>query len=78
MQDYGFSINPEQVRIDIFKPSGKWYTTIALQWNGYKDILIHTAFEQSMDEQYTGLWSGMTAVCLNPYHEHSHPLMITL
>ena len=78
MKDYGFSTDPEMVRVDIFKPSGKWYTTIALKWIGYKDVLIHEAFESSMKIQHPNNWDGMTAVCLDPYHEHSHPLMIVI
>ena len=78
MSDYGFSTNPENVRVDIFKESGKWYTTVTLEFKGYKDKLIHDAFEDSMKDQYNGYWKDMTAVCLDPYHEHSHPLMIKL
>lgn len=67
------------VRVEVFKPSGKWYTTLALKWTAPdSDILIHDAFRQCLAEDKTvkrGSLSGMIAVCFDPYHEHSHPIM---
>jgi hypothetical protein len=80
-----YSDNPNSVRVDFFKPSGKWYTTEAVKWTGMwrgEDQLIHDAFKQSLRDHFlddgkpTNRLNGMTAVCLDPYHELSHPLMI--
>ena len=64
------------VRIDFFKESGKWYTTIAIKFDNYhtEDEHIRDTFDRCIKEQVKGL-KGMTAVCLDPYHEHSHPLL---
>lgn len=80
----GFSLNPEMVRVDIFKESGKYYTTIQLQWDRYfikRDDnieLIEDTFKRCMKEQYTGKFTDMCAVCLEPYSEQSYPLMMRL
>jgi hypothetical protein len=77
----GYSEDEGMVRVDFFKETGKWYTTEAVKWTGGYDCLdIHTAFEKSLRDHFTktgkvSRLTGMTAVCLNPYHEHSHPLM---
>lgn len=78
----GYSKNEHDVRVDIWKPSGKWYTTLQLVWDPqkyyYEDELIHETFRRCMAEQYPGKFLGMTATCLEPYHKHSHPIMIKL
>jgi hypothetical protein len=89
-----YSDDSSRVRVDFFKPSGKWYTTESVKWTGpYKGTdektgkitLIHEAFAISLRDHFAntmlpGLdrWrlEEMTAVCLEPYHEHSHPLMM--
>lgn len=82
MGDYGFCLNPEMVRVDLFKLSGKWYTTLELKWDRFlvnqgNTELIADTFERCMREQYPN-YKEYRAVCLNPYHEQSHPLMITI
>lgn len=84
----GYTTDTNMVRVDFFKPGGKWYTTEAVKWLYYdKDVLIHAAFRKSLAEHLknrdsgpaganTFRLSGMTAVCLEPYHEHAHPLML--
>lgn len=84
----GYSVDSSMVRVDLFKPSGKWFTTVALRWdryrtgnpqdgsNCYEDI--KDTFRRCMRMQYMDIFNGMTAVCLHPYHEHEHPLMITI
>lgn len=76
-----YSDKPESVRVDFWKPSGEWYSTEAVIWTGqYRDQLIHYSFAQSLRDHLTvegrdGLrMSGMSATCLKPYHEHSHPI----
>ena len=74
----GYSTEEDTVRVDFFKPSGKWYTDIAMKWTGgYSDIYIFDAFKKSLRDAVGDSYSGMTAVCLEPYHEHAHPLMVS-
>jgi hypothetical protein len=79
MSDYGFCLNPEMVRIDLFKENGKWYTTLELKWDRYFTVksdteLIEDTFKRCINEQYPN-YKNYYVVCLNPYHEYSHPLM---
>lgn len=81
----GYSDDKSMVRVDIWKQSGKWYETIALKWDRYSfeqndgsRELIHDIFRRCMQEQYPNYYIGMKATCLEPYHEHSHPIMIDL
>lgn len=84
-----YSDDAGSVRVDFFKPSGKWYCTEAVKWTGPylgtdeatgKITLIHDAFAHSLAEhlgrQDPWRLEDMVAVCLEPYHEHSHPLMV--
>jgi len=79
-----YSLNPNQVRVEIFKKSNKWYTTVELNWDRYSSKtelgteLIHETFIRCMKEQYADSYTDMIAICFDPYHEHSHPLMINL
>ncbi len=73
----GYSAEDNMVRVDFFKPSGKWYVSEAVKWTGgYSDILLTKAFRISLHDAKLG-HKGMTAVCLEPYHEYAYPLMIT-
>lgn len=79
----GYSEEDSAVRVDFFKPSGKWYCTEAVkfigEWKASSDNLIHDAFKRSLREHFKdepGRLSDMVAVCLEPYHEYSHPLML--
>ena len=89
----GYIDDESMVRVDFFKPSGKWYYTIGIKWltyfspnskhlgEGKVGLLIFDAFEEALKEagEITDKdREGWFAVCLKPYHEHSHPLMITL
>ena len=79
----GFSENDSDVRVDLFKPSGKWYTAMKLEWKKYlaKEGDIISVFKEHLFEQYPYLKYGhedWKVVCLKPYHEHEHPLMIIL
>jgi len=74
----GYSADDNMVRVDFFKPSGKWYTNEAVKWTGeWKGQGIFEAFAQSLrDHLRNGRLSEMDAVCLEPYHEHCHPIML--
>jgi hypothetical protein len=83
----GYSNKSDHVRVDFFKPSGRWYTTEEVVWTGgYDDCLIQDAFVKSLRNHFAkdvitvgGVThqrlSGMTAVCLEPYHVNAHPIM---
>jgi len=75
-----FSSDVDFCRVDIWKSSGKWYATMALSWLGEYEAegVLQDIFRNLMRQQATGLWAGMTATCLNPYHVNGHPLMIKL
>jgi hypothetical protein len=71
-----YSENESSIRVDFFKPGGKWQFTKAIQWTGgYKNCCIIDAFESSLRDAGVSL-TKYNIVCLEPYHEHSHPLMI--
>lgn len=76
----GYSDDEAMVRVDFFKPSGKWYTTEAVKWLGWgRDILIHDAFKNSLKIHFKDnpeRLSDMDAICLEPYHELSHPIQL--
>jgi len=72
-----YSEDASMVRVDFFKPSGKWCCTEAVKWTGaYRDECIYESFSRSLRDHLCGRLSGMDAVCLEPYHEFSHPLKI--
>ena len=75
-----FSNDPGHVRVDFFKQSGKWYTTEQVEmkdWKG-KECTIHEALVNALDRLENGdpYCRGMQVICLDPYHEHSHPICI--
>jgi len=85
-----YSNDPEMVRVDFFKDSGKWGYTEAMKWDRYRTTLvtenetyiasnyedIQGTFKRCLREQFPDRFIGLTAVCLEPYHEHAHPLMV--
>lgn len=81
-----YSNEPNMVRVDFFKPGGKWYTTEAIKWDRYKCCEhatveyedLATTLKRCLREQLKpeGRLSDMVAVCLEPYHEHAHPQMV--
>ena len=76
----GYSSDPSMVRVDFFKPSGKWYDTEAVKWTGeYGSGLIHEEFAKSLRDHFSDSpdrFSEFDAVCLHPYHVHEHPIQI--
>ena len=72
-----FSPFASNVRVDFFRPSGKWHTTSALDMKDRWDqIPLHQAIQDALNEQYGDQYDGLIAVVLEPYHEHPHPIMV--
>ena len=84
----GYSEDDSMVRVDFFKPSGKWYCTETVRWLTYHSLssqlegkLTHDAFREALENHFNdnpGRLRGMTAICLEPYHEHAHPISIII
>lgn len=76
----GFDVNENMVRVDLWKPSGKWKYTISLKWYPFSSKIesIHEIFRRCMNEQYPGKFEGLRATCLEPYCEYSHPISIII
>lgn len=72
----GYSEDSEMVRVDFFKPSGKWYTTEAIKWLDYEGWDLPKILRESIKTQNGNRLSDMIAVCLNPYSKFEHPVMI--
>lgn len=68
-----FSTDESSVRVDLFKPSGKWVETIAIKGANYRGC-IHKSVKEATLKVTNGRYIGCTAVCLEPYHELSHPI----
>lgn len=80
-----YSNDASRVRVDLFKASGKFYETLEVEWpDGCYDgrVLLYRAFARALLKHLTPdgvrARSGFWAVCLAPYHEHSHPQMLAL
>ncbi len=74
----GYTLDDRFVQVNFFKECGKWYTTEAIEWKDYEHStkLIHDLFREYLDDPVKGRYTGMWAVCLEPYHIHSYPLMV--
>ena len=76
----GYTADDSMVRVDFFKPCGKWYCSEAVKWTGgYNGVLIYTAFKKSLQDHFQNdpnRLNGMVAVCLEPCHVYAHPLML--
>lgn len=71
------------VRVDFFKPSGKWKYTEAMNMDEfYFELLIEDAFKKALTKHLgTGLDTkhrGLVAVCLDPYHKFEYPQMMLI
>jgi len=70
-----YSNEPSMVRVDFWKPSGKWYTTEAIKWIGY-DGEIFMEFARSLRAHLGERMPDMTVTCLSPYNHNAHPICI--
>lgn len=77
-----YSDNPKMCRVDFFQQSGKWCATEAIEFYSdlYNDPLIYDAFKKALIHHFKlrVRFRGMQAVCLEPYHKHSHPLSLII
>lgn len=75
-----YSDRVSSVRVDFFKPSGKWYTTEAVELDAsrWNDANIKGMFMDSLEAHLQGRLRGMIAVCLEPYSQYAHPFMATI
>lgn len=81
----GYTDDETQVRVDFFKPSGKWYCTEAIRWDRYNVRSVvngestyespEDTFKRCLQEQLKDRLSEMVAVCLEPYSDMGYPLM---
>lgn len=76
----GYSEDDSMIRVDFFKPSGKWCCTEAVKWTelyreGYLPDLFAIVVANHLG---TRIDDDHLAVCLEPFHVHAHPLMITI
>jgi hypothetical protein len=80
-----YSEHPGTVRVDYFRPSGKWYMTEAVDMDGYWGELIpHSAVEKALTDHWEDTrgpdrkdaWRQFTIVVLDPYHHNGYPVML--
>ena len=71
-----YNDNPGVVRVDYFKPSGKWYMTEAHDMSDYWDEPdIYRAVESTLRRDGRFL-RHFDIVVLEPYHRNPYPVMI--
>ena len=75
----GFTTDEEMVRVDFFKPSGKWYATEEMKWTGsYDSGYLPDVYRMLLWKTFGKRFQGLFAVCLEPYHQHAHPLCVAM
>ena len=78
----GYSNDDRMVRVDFFRQSGKWHTSSEMLWDRYltrednRIELMYDTFRRCLNQAFPHHYREMIAVCLKPYHEHAHPLML--
>lgn len=77
-----YSEHEDSVRVDFFNEYGKWKYTEAVRWTGeFHTGLIHDEFIKSLKEHLGASkprLRGLRAICLEPYHAHSHPISVLI
>lgn len=77
-----FTMKPNSVRVEFFKPGGKWYMTEAHEMpdEAYENwdmwTTIGEVLNASRPDRPRGWWKQFTVVVLDPYNKNSHPIMI--
>ena len=72
-----FSVDESSVRVDLFKPSGKWSETVAIIEADYTGC-VHESVKKALNKVLDGRCVGYTAVCLEPCHELGHPISFVI
>lgn len=73
----GYNAQDSFVRVDRFKPNGKWYDTFAIDMGEfYNDPFIHDALKKAIIGAGVNI-DGYRIVCLEPYHKYAHPVMLS-
>lgn len=73
----GYTDDESMIRVDFFRPSGKWYTTEAIRWMGSYEKDLFEGFAKSLREHFKdnpNRLSEMDAICLDPYHKNTYPI----
>lgn len=79
-----YAQDPNSVRVDFWQKNLrgglKWKYTEAVVWptEMYHADLIHEAFRQALKAHLGQRMKGLVAICLEPYHEHSHPISMVI
>ena len=79
-----YSDRPEMVRVDRFKPGGKWYDTFALDMEAHWDDTVDGHYVTVADRVKAALadagidvdTSIFNYVVLDPYTKDGYPVMI--
>ena len=72
----GYDVNDNVVRVDQFKPRVKWYQTLAIDMSGlYESESPSFALRSALVAAGHDI-EQWTYVCLEPYHQHSYPVML--
>lgn len=73
-----YSNNPGSVRVDYFKPSGKWYETLEVDMTNFyqEPVFCREAVKQATMKRYPNFrFDSWIVVCLEPYHQYAHPVI---
>lgn len=72
-----YSLTPNHCRVDFWKKSGKWYDTVCVVFRN-KDYgaCIHESLSRALYASQPNNYIGMTATCLEPYNENTHPISV--
>lgn len=71
-----YTTRTDLCRVDFFKESGKWYATEQLAFGGLYNQLTVDAVKIALKAQFPDNCIGMWAVVLDPYVQHSFPVMV--
>ena len=74
-----YSVNSGHCLVSLFKPSGKWKYDIQINMAPfYDESSIQEALVKALNQapHWCDLWKHYIAVCLEPYHKNSYPVMI--
>lgn len=80
----GYSPNENDVRVDVFRPTGKHFAKFAVNMAGFYEHDSHDALRESLvryckESGYVNeVFNAMTAVCLEPYNRYPYPVMVRL